>query len=1023
MSKVSLQNLVNLQNENTAVAAINANNATITTEFDNTLSRDGTAPNYMQATLDMNSNRIINLPRAVGETEPVRKAEFDEIVGFDPITLGTMAFQDSNNVSITGGAIRGIPSPTVSDQSANKAYVDGAISTAIAPSTPSYVSFLDYGAKPATIGTGTVSSVGTAITGVGTSFLTQFQVGDRITLESIPIAGAGFLTSQPMNADLTGEVPWGSLVTGFGGADFSALLPGDSINVPIYGDIGGGTYLAAGRTWPVNDVLSSTKLRSTFMWDPHVGGGSSHPYIIVNSNVGYVIFPTSPNVVAGNSITIANSGNAALNGAYTVTQTSGHTINQGTTDQATVALITTVGVPNGTYVGSTLTVTTPVPYPFVITAIVTGSTAALIFSQAHGFTATDAFNAGDQLTMRGWTGGASNLNSTFLVSGQGSTEFPTSLVISGVSGVADGTYSQIDAVAGTTWTYTPKPKQATIVSITDNTHMAVGVAFATNFVAGSTIWKTNDNYTAWQNCIAAAKGLGLGVRVPSQAKTPSTPETRYYFENTPANTGNPDGRITNSDFNGEIIFEGKAKFILNQVVSYTGFEFLRGNYPKFKGWHIEMLHRPYWSPFISTFPYGLHLIGCINPLVDDFTALYTRGQGLAVEFCKYPTLTNIYTQDTSGGIVLDNNVGFMVNNVTCINSADEAISFYGAAFRNRETQSGVASNLYVRNGFHGIAVSTCYGVNISNAYLEGCIGVSLGVNDDTSSPAPYRSMKNVFSNILVRRSCTLGPAAYINGQGYAVGIASAVDTVLNNIHIRDSVAGDGFSFVDASGNLTYISMSDCSAYGIPGVGLYCESNTTVDLNNIWIKDTNDIGAIFYNNHMINIKGMHIQSTAKASDGGTYGANRAIAFRNNEIFNAYGLVIQDINNPSTGYTVYEAGTAVSGYLDRIEADIASTSLGYFIGVPAKVFVKSNRGSDITAASTITLTSQVCVVTGATTIQTISRPLSILPGDYYVLIPGSGFTWGSAGNIRAAGTAVVGKALMMVWDGSVWSPSYV
>lgn len=57
MSKLTLTDLANLQNETTAVNAINANNAAIETAMENTLSRDGTSPNTMGATLDMNSNR------------------------------------------------------------------------------------------------------------------------------------------------------------------------------------------------------------------------------------------------------------------------------------------------------------------------------------------------------------------------------------------------------------------------------------------------------------------------------------------------------------------------------------------------------------------------------------------------------------------------------------------------------------------------------------------------------------------------------------------------------------------------------------------------------------------------------------------------------------------------------------------------------------------------------------------------------------------------------------------------------
>lgn len=60
MSKITLTNLVNLQNETTAVNAINANSAVLTTSLDNTLSRDGTQPNTMGANLDMNGFQILN---------------------------------------------------------------------------------------------------------------------------------------------------------------------------------------------------------------------------------------------------------------------------------------------------------------------------------------------------------------------------------------------------------------------------------------------------------------------------------------------------------------------------------------------------------------------------------------------------------------------------------------------------------------------------------------------------------------------------------------------------------------------------------------------------------------------------------------------------------------------------------------------------------------------------------------------------------------------------------------------------
>lgn len=56
-----------------------ANNALVESAIENTLSRDGSSPNTMEANLDMNSNRVMNLPVPVNDAEPVRKAEFDDL--------------------------------------------------------------------------------------------------------------------------------------------------------------------------------------------------------------------------------------------------------------------------------------------------------------------------------------------------------------------------------------------------------------------------------------------------------------------------------------------------------------------------------------------------------------------------------------------------------------------------------------------------------------------------------------------------------------------------------------------------------------------------------------------------------------------------------------------------------------------------------------------------------------------------------------------------------------------------------
>lgn len=121
---VNLTNLANLQNETTAVTAINANNSAITTAFNDVLSRSGTAPNQMQSTLDMNNNRIINLPAAISTTEPVTLAQMGAaLVANGNINTGltgvpvSAAMQPVVNAVTTAAAVAllGIPPvPTVS---------------------------------------------------------------------------------------------------------------------------------------------------------------------------------------------------------------------------------------------------------------------------------------------------------------------------------------------------------------------------------------------------------------------------------------------------------------------------------------------------------------------------------------------------------------------------------------------------------------------------------------------------------------------------------------------------------------------------------------------------------------------------------------------------------------------------------------------------------------------------------------------------------------------------------------------
>jgi hypothetical protein len=81
MAKLTTTDLSNLTNEASAVAVINANNAAIEAALENTVSRDGTSPNEMTGSLDMNSNRILNLAEPQTANEPARLVDITSLLG------------------------------------------------------------------------------------------------------------------------------------------------------------------------------------------------------------------------------------------------------------------------------------------------------------------------------------------------------------------------------------------------------------------------------------------------------------------------------------------------------------------------------------------------------------------------------------------------------------------------------------------------------------------------------------------------------------------------------------------------------------------------------------------------------------------------------------------------------------------------------------------------------------------------------------------------------------------------------
>lgn len=103
MSKITLSPIGSIpQNPTSAANTINVNNAVIQTAIDNTLSRDGTDPNVMEADLDMNSNAILNLPVPSNDSEPLRLADLKSFNG-----SGYVLTKDPNKVYAADYGVKG----------------------------------------------------------------------------------------------------------------------------------------------------------------------------------------------------------------------------------------------------------------------------------------------------------------------------------------------------------------------------------------------------------------------------------------------------------------------------------------------------------------------------------------------------------------------------------------------------------------------------------------------------------------------------------------------------------------------------------------------------------------------------------------------------------------------------------------------------------------------------------------------------------------------------------------------------
>jgi hypothetical protein len=115
-----------------------------------------------------------------------------------------------------------------------------------------------------------------------------------------------------------------------------------------------------------------------------------------------------------------------------------------------------------------------------------------------------------------------------------------------------------------------------------------------------------------------------------------------------------------------------------------------------------------------------------------------------------------------------------------------------------------------------------------------------------------------------------------------------------------------------------------------------------------------------------------------------------------------------------------GTPASGDLSNCTGSPTLTDLKY-----SGLVATTAAAPTIASATTIAPTKPITFISGTTAVVTITAPSPIsLGGGSITFIPTGVFTWTTAGNIALAGTAVVSKALTLVYDVTTtkWYPSY-
>lgn len=131
MSKVTMRTLESVtSNDAAATALINQNFKDLQDAIDNTVSRDGETPNYMDADLDLNNKRILNLADPVDSHDAITKGYFVNTIG-DAASYATAAAVSANAAASSAQSAATSAATAIAELQAAEATINAAVANAV----------------------------------------------------------------------------------------------------------------------------------------------------------------------------------------------------------------------------------------------------------------------------------------------------------------------------------------------------------------------------------------------------------------------------------------------------------------------------------------------------------------------------------------------------------------------------------------------------------------------------------------------------------------------------------------------------------------------------------------------------------------------------------------------------------------------------------------------------------------------------------------------------------------------------